>query len=163
MSFDVFFEPCRYDGTTERKVNPFTKEVRDMPVNHPLSDLELAAVTKVLDRAGSADEDGCRVVQFADGGYAEVDLSERVCSFSVRGVGVTPSLAQLMFDVMLAGNWVLMSMSGADVVIAPNMECVASAPSFYGRVVVAESPHEVALLLESGFDEWKRYRDSVIR
>ena len=168
MSFDVFFEPCRYDGTTDRRVNPFTKQVQDVPRNTPLSEVEVAAVSSVLDRAGAQppDEHGCRVVRFPDGGSAEIFTNElsRGCMFSIRGVGVTPALAQLLFDVMVAGGWVLMPAGGGDdVVIAPNAQCTTSAPSFYGRVVVAESAREVAALLEGGFDAWKRYRDSVIR
>ena len=159
MSFDVFFEPCRYDGTTERRVNPFTKQVQEIPNNRSLTDREVEAVMNVLDRAGARapDDQGCRAVRFPDGGSAEIFTNDcaRRCMVSIHD-NVTPSLAQLLFDVMVAGDWVIIpagsdadGVGDEDVVVAPSTECVANAPSFYGRVVVAESAAGLNTLLEA--------------
>lgn len=164
MSYDVFFAPCRYDGTTEHRRNPFTGQMQDVPRNAPLSEAEVAAVRAALVRVGAKDGgDDVYLVQLADGANAEVyakDLQDG-CMFAIRGAGVTPLLAQLLFDVMVAGSWTLAGTGDEDFVIAPNEECVKSQPDF-GRVVVAASAGEVAALLSGGFDAWKRYRDHVI-
>ncbi|HEY2369484.1 MAG TPA: hypothetical protein VGH87_23965 [Polyangiaceae bacterium] len=161
MSFDVFFEPCRYDGTTEWRRHPVTNLDREVPKNAPLTDREVAAVTEALDRAGAtaADAHGYRVVRFSDGGAADIFTNDcHGCMFSIRDAGVTPALAQLLFDVMIAGDWVLTFQDDTDeVAIAPNARCVAIVPSFYTRVAIAESTAEMKVLLEGGFDAWKRY------
>jgi hypothetical protein len=166
MSFDVHFQPCRYDGTTEKRVNPFTKQLQEFPRNQPLSAAQVQAVLAVLKRAGASgpDANGCHVVRFDDGGSAEVfarDLGQG-CMFAVRGAGITPSLAQLLFDVMAAGDWVIARTDEDRVVIAPSKNCLRGAPSDFGQVVVAASGQEVAALLSGGFGAWKEYRDKVL-
>jgi hypothetical protein len=165
MSFDILFEPCRYDGTTARRRNAFTNEIDEIACNQPLSAQEVAAVASVLDRVGAKapDEHGCRVVRLADGTIAEIDANDcaRGCVLSTRG-GVTLALSQLLFDLAAAGNWVMMPLGGDGVVIAPSAECVKNAPSFYGRIVVARSAREVAAALKGGFDDYKHHRASVV-
>jgi hypothetical protein len=162
MSFDVHFQPCRFDGTTSKRTNPFTKQVQDIPHNQPLSQPEVDAVRQVLTRAGatSPDEHGRHVVRFGDGSSVEVFGSDLAngCMFAIRGAGITASLAQLLFDVMVAGNWVIMGED--DVVVAPTRDCLKGVPRGFPRVVVAASGPEVAALLSGGFEEWKKYRDS---
>lgn len=166
MSFDVHFQPCRYDGTTRERINPFTKKPQSVPHNEPLSAEEISAVLAVFERAGATgpDEEGCRVINLADGGHAEIFGGDRGdgCMFAIRGAGVTPLLAQLLFEVMVAGNWVLMESGEDDVVIAPSTDCLKGAPRNFGQVVVAASGGEVAALLSGGFGAWKKYRDTVL-
>ncbi|MEO6574910.1 MAG: hypothetical protein ABIP89_13785 [Polyangiaceae bacterium] len=166
MSFDVHFQPCRYDGTTRERINPFTKKSQDVPYNEPLSVAEISAVLAVFKSAGATgpDDEGCRVVSLADGGHAEIFGGDRGdgCMFAIRGAGVTPLLAGLLFDVMVAGNWVLMEAGEDDVVIAPSLDCLKGAPRSFGQIVVAASGGEVAALLSGGFGAWKKYRDAVV-
>lgn len=164
MSFDLHFQPCRFDGTTESRYNPFTKQHQDIPRNEPLFAEEVTAVLEVLKRAGARgpDEEGCHVVRFADGGQAEIfaqDLGQG-CMFAIRGAGLTPSLAQLLFDVMVAGRWVLLGEE--DIVLAPSLDCLKGTPSEFGMIVVPASPDDVGAALSGGFDAWKKCRDSVM-
>ena len=48
MSFDIFFQPCRFSDKLIENVNPFTGEVQSVPCNAPLNADELEAVQKVL-------------------------------------------------------------------------------------------------------------------
>jgi len=166
MSFDIHFQPYRFDGTTEKRINPFTKQAIDIPRNEPLSAGEISAVRAVLERAGvtGSDDEG-RMVSLADGGSAEI-YAENLgagCMFAIRGSGITPLLAQLLFDVMVAGNWVIMESGEDDVVVAPAMDCLKGSPKNFGRVVVASSAGEVAALLSGGFEAWKKYRQTTLK
>ena len=166
MSFDVFFRPCRYDGTTERRRNPFTNKIQEFPRNGPLSEVEVSAVRDALERAGARgpDDDGTYVAMFADGANAEIfaDNLANGCMFAIRGAGVTPSLARLLFEVMVAGNWVLTGTGEENLVLAPTLECVKGAPNDFPRVVVARSAREVQLALASGFEGFRHYRDQIL-
>jgi hypothetical protein len=166
MSFDIHFQPCGYDGTTERRKNPFTGKLQDFPRNQPLSRAETDAVLAVFKEAGATarDSDDVYTVRFSDGASVEIfakDLGDG-CMFAIRGAGVTPLLAKLLFDVMTAGNWVIMGTGDEDVVIAPNKDCLKTAPSDFGQSVVAASAEEVAAILSGGFEGWKGYRDRVL-
>jgi hypothetical protein len=164
MSFDLHFQPCRFDGTTEQRYNPFTKQLQDVPRNEPLSPAEVSAVLDVLERAGAdgPDEEGCHVVRLADGAHVEIfakDLASG-CMVAIRGAGVTPSLAKLLFDVMVAGRWVLLGEE--DVVLAPSPDCMKGTPSGFGQVVVAASPDDVGAVLSGGHEAWKNVLARVV-
>ncbi len=150
MSFDLYVQPCRFDGATDKRINPFTKEVQDIPRNQPLSEIEVSAVRRVLESVGAPlpDERGCYVARLPDGTSVEIDAPDlrAGCTFSIQGTVVTPAVAQLLFEVIVAGNWVIL---GEDCIIAPNTECVWGAPDSFGRVCVAFSPRKVAALLNS--------------
>jgi len=164
MSFDLHFQPCRFDGTTEERYNPFTKQPQDVPRNEPLSAEEVSAVLDVLKRAGAEgpDEEGNHVVRFTDGAYVEIFARhlETGCMLAIRGAGVTPSLAKLLFDVMVAGRWVLMG--DEEVVLAPSLDCMKGAPSGFGQIVVAASPDDVGAALSGGSEAWQKYRARVV-
>ncbi len=163
MSFDLHFQPCRFDGTTEKRLNPFTKQLQDIPRNEPLSDGEVAAVVAVLERAGAKGPvDGCYSVRFEDGGGRADLLAENLahgCLVAIAGAGVTLPLARLLFDVLVAGNWVLLGEE--DVVLAPSLTCVRGAPAAFGEIVVVKSADDVGAVLSGGADEWKKYRARV--
>ncbi len=156
MDFDVRFRPCRYDGTTEKRYNPFAKESQDVPRNEPLSATEEEAVRAALQRAGAKpDAEGYCAAHFGDGGSAEVYVGQPInegCTFALRGAGITPTVAQLLFDVMVAGNWVIV---GEGVVIAPTTDCAKTAPPALGHVVVAGSGAEVAAALSGRFEAFQ--------
>jgi hypothetical protein len=167
MSFDLFFQPCRYDGTMVKQTNPFTHELSEVAHNAPLSDSEVEAVHGVLSRHGASSPDthGCRVYGSEDGASAEIfaDGLAEGCMFAIRGAGVTPSLAKLLFEVMHAGNWVLISAGDGSFVIAPSEDCTRNAPPDFGQVIVPKSPDELAAALSGGFDAWREYCDRVFR
>ncbi len=150
MSFELHVQPCRFDGTTDKRVNPVTKQLQDIPRNQPLSELEVSAVRKILEGVGAKVPDGrgCYVARLPDGAKVEVEgvALHLGCTFSVEGTVVTVALAQLLFDVIVAGNWVIL---GEDCIIAPNAECVWGAPDAFGRVCVATSARKVSALLNS--------------
>ena len=53
MSFDIFFQPCRFRGTTVQKTNTFTGKVQSVLANEPLTAAELEAVQNVLKQANA--------------------------------------------------------------------------------------------------------------
>ncbi|MDB4995209.1 MAG: hypothetical protein JWM74_2641 [Myxococcaceae bacterium] len=165
MSFDLHFQPCRFDGTTEKRFNPFTKQMQDVPRNEPLSPEEASAVLDVLKRAGAEgpDEEGCHLVRFDDGSSAEIFAKsvETGCMVAIRGAGVTPALAKLLFDVMVAGRWVLLGEE--EVVLAPSHECLKGTPKAFGQVVVAHSPDDIGAVLSGGYEAWRKYRSRALR
>jgi hypothetical protein len=176
MSFAVEFHAWRHDGTMERGINPFTKQPVDIP-RERLSAQEAAAVLDVVERAsarhpghfgpGRHPETGLYSLLFEDGAGAEIDVEtvERSCTFRLGGRGVTPLLAQMLFDVMVAGNWEL-TWEDSLIAVVPTAECAEAVRVRYEglddfEVVLATSPQDVARVLSPRFDEWRRYRDAV--
>jgi hypothetical protein len=173
MSFAVHFFAWRLDGSMERTINPFTKEPVDVP-GRRLSAREAAAVIDLIERAhaqypgGEPADAGRYCVQFPDGASAEIDAErvERDCSFTLRGAGVTPMLAQLLFDVMVAGNWQLVG-EDSTATLVPTKECAEAASALFEgdddfKVVLATSALDVARVLSPEFAEWSAYRDAVL-
>ncbi len=163
MGLELHFEPCRFDGTTETRLNPFTKQAQDVARSQPLSSSEVSDVLEVLRRAGASDADefGCRVIHFADGSTAEVftDGLERGCMIVTDAHRIPPSLAQLLFDLLVAGSWVLMAEGADDVAAAPSADCVKSAPpAFFGEIVVVASAGEIVALLSGGIGAFQKAR-----
>ena len=67
MSYDLHFFPNRFDGSTEERINPFTREKAIVPRNAPLSEAEVRAVEGVLGRAGASPSgEGFRVLGLPD-------------------------------------------------------------------------------------------------
>ncbi len=163
MSFDLHFQPCRFDGTTEKRFNPFTKQLQDVPCNEALSPDEVSAVLDVLKCAGAEKiEERCLIVRFADGSSVELFTENFAegCMVSIRGAGVTPALAKFLFDVMVAGRWVLLGEE--DVMLAPSLDCLRNTPKSFGQVVVAHSPDDVGAVLSGGYDAWQKYSARVL-
>lgn len=163
MSFDIFFQPCRFGGNTIQVENPFTGETQTTPENEPLKPAELRAVQTVLKRANARgpDEFGCYVVQLADGGGAEIfgkDL-ENSCMVALRGM--TSDTCQLLFDLLKAGNWVMIPAMEDTAAITASWHSVKNAPDDFPRIVVCHSAAELSVLLSKGVREWERYRDQI--
>src|SRR5262249_48761313 len=110
MSFDIFFQTARFGGKPVVKRNPFTGVSVSVIPQEPLRAAEVKAVRQVLKRVGARgpDEHGCYVVELEDGGAAEVfgDGMESGCMVALRGI--TPDLTRFLFDLLKAGNWVML-------------------------------------------------------
>jgi hypothetical protein len=130
MSLDIFFQPCRFTGRPIVKQNPFTGETQSVLGNEPLSAAELKAVQQVLMRAKAdgPDEYGCYVVQVDDGAGAEVFGSELATGCMVALREMTADLLQFLFDLLKAGNWVMLPAMEDAVAITTAPECLKGIP-----------------------------------
>jgi hypothetical protein len=163
MSFDIFFQPCRFGDRPIERMNPLTGKPQSSLPNEPLTPAELDAVRHLLERTEAAgpDEHGCYVVRFGDGGGAEVfggDLRTG-CMVAVRGI--TPDLLQFLIDLLRAGNWVMLPAMEGDIAITASPESLRGVPDGFPRVVICDSAEELGVLLTDGFGAWQRYRDQV--
>lgn len=164
MSFDIFFQPCRFGGKPVKRKNPFTGEEQSAVPNEPLTPAELRAVREVLKKANAAgpDQFGCYVVGCANGGMAEVygdDLANS-CMAALRGM--TPGLVQFLFDLLKAGNWVMLPAMEGNVAITYSPERLWGTPEDFPRVVTCQSADELGAMLSGGFATWQAYRDAVV-
>ncbi|MEO8799305.1 MAG: hypothetical protein ABI551_15550 [Polyangiaceae bacterium] len=163
MSFDLHFQPCRYDGTTKQAMNPFTNELAAFPNNAPLTKGEVDAVVRILEDAGAKrDTDGTFTLRASDGTSFEMyGAIEDGCMISIRGAGITPTLAKLLFDVLVAGNWVLLSDPS---VIAANASALQGMPDdgTFDDVVIVTSPDQVKTLLIEGWKTFEKYAAKVV-
>lgn len=165
MSFDIFFQPCRFGGKKVKKKNPFTGKVQESLPNEPLSDAEVKAVTKVVKKASADDpsEHGCYFVSFKDGGRAEVygdNLSES-CMVANRGQ-LTADLMEFLFDLLEAGKWAMLPAMEDSVAITCSAQYLTGLPEDFPEVVECRSAQELSVLLSKGFRVWKKYRDQVV-
>lgn len=163
MSFDLFFQPCRFDGTTVIRNNPFTGQPADVPRNATLTSAELAAVRRLLDEAGKGpDEHGCWLVTFPDGGSAEIFGSnlEEGCMAALRGL--TDDLVRFLHALLVAGDWVVVPATDEPLAIAASKSAMRGAPEDFPEVVVCASADELGTLLSRGVDAWREYRDRVL-
>lgn len=154
MSFDLFFQPCRFagpDGVVGSR-------------SEPLTDAEEKAVRSVLARVCPAGPDAhqCWSVKVGDGGGAEVFASDlgHGCMIALRGM--TPGVVQWMFSVLVAGNWVLIPVQKKVRAITASMDAIRGIPRGFPDVVVCESSDGLGALLAGGIEEWAKYRDRVI-
>lgn len=165
MSFDIFYQPCRFGAEPVEQKNPFTGEVQTVLPVKPLSPRDLKAVRGVLECAAAVgpDEHGCYLVQFGDGGVAEVYAGNDIetgCMTALRR-GLTPDLLGFLFDLLRAADWVMLpAMEGNPAITALPGRAEGFADSF--PEVVCDSVEELRAVLTGGFDEWKRYRDQIV-
>jgi hypothetical protein len=163
MSFDIFFRPCRFGGATVQKTNPFTGKIESVLVNEPLDTAELEAVRKVLKRANAngPDEFGCYVVDL-DGGSAEVFGDDLEAGCMVKLWGMTSALSRFLYDLLKAGNWVMLPAMEDIVAITTSPGSIKGIPDDFPKVVVCNSHDELALLLTKGVRTWEKYRDQIV-
>ncbi len=164
MSFDIFFQPCRYSGKSVTKKNPFTGQVQSVLESDPLTSAEVKAVRAVLTKAGAKqpDEFGCYAVRVADGGEAEVfgeDLAES-CMVALRGL--TPGLVTFLMDLLKAGNWVMLPAMEGNPAITASPDHLKGIPKGFPEVTTCTSADGLGVLLSGGFGAWKTYRDQVV-
>jgi hypothetical protein len=164
MSFDILFKTCRRTGKPVVRKNPFTGKDQTVVPDEPLSPAELHAVEQVLERATARgpDEFGCRVVRLADGSEAEVFASQPATGCMVALRGFTADLVRLLFDLLKAGNWVMLPVLEEAVAITASPGPMKGVPKDFPRVVVCNSAEELGTLLAGGFRDWKDYRDQVV-
>jgi hypothetical protein len=164
MSFDIFFQPCRFGDKLIERVNPFTGEVQSVPRDVPLNADEVGAVQKVLREVTvrGPDEHGCCVVELSDGGGAEVfaDDLETGCMVSLRGM--TPGLLTFLYDLLKAGNWVMIPAMEDTAAITTSLNSLQRVPDDFLRIVVCNSVEELSQLLSGGIRAWEKYRDQVM-
>jgi hypothetical protein len=165
MSFDIFFQPCRYGGKPVTRTNPFTGKEETVLPKEPLTAAELKAVRRVLKRvqARGPDSDGCYVVESADGGAAEVFGSDLANGCMVALRGLTPGILQFLLDLLHAGKWVMYPAMEDVVAVTTSPEHMWGMPDDFPEVVTCNSADELGALLSDGFGAWKKYRDRVVR
>ena len=161
MSYDVFFQTCRFDGAMERRESLFTHKPVDVPRSAPLTDEEEDAVRGVLARAcpGGPDPQDGWVLELADGGAGEVygtNLRDG-CMFALRDL--TPDLVKVMFDVLVAGRWVMLPAQEKLGAIVATKDAVHRAPRDFPKVVVCETADALGVLLAGGADAWAKVRE----
>jgi hypothetical protein len=163
MSFALFYQPSRCKVNAVERKNPFSGGTQSARQLEPLSVEDVGRVQAVLAavRARGPDEFGCFVVQFDDGGEAEVYASdlETGCMVAVRGL--TPDLVLFLYDFLVAAAWVLLpAMEGNPAIVSSPGVASEFADSF--PEMVCGSPEELGAILSGGFDTWKKYRDQVL-
>ena len=163
MSFDIFFQPCRFTGKPVEMKNLFTGEVQLTVPNQTLTADELAAVQRVLHdgMTDGPDEFGCYRVQLPDGGSAEVYGNDLVTGCMVSLRGLSPDLAGFLMDMLKAGNWVMLPAMEESMAITASPDRVTGVPDGFPKIVVCNAVDELGALLSAGFGAWQRYRDQV--
>jgi len=169
MSFDVFYHTCNLGKKKKKVTNPFTRELVDVFADDGLTAAERAAVTKLLadSKATGPDEQGCYIVNFGDGGAAEVfvdNLDGTVtcdgCMVSIRGL--TSKLVNFILDLARVGNMVMTPVMAESVSVVTSAEQQLMIKTRWPDAVIVESAAELQTLLHKGVSAWKKYRDHVI-
>jgi hypothetical protein len=164
MSFDIFFQTGRFGEKRVPKKNPITGKAKMVFPEEPLSTAEVDAVRELLKRveARGPDEYGCYRVELADGGNAELSAGnlEWGCMATLRGI--TPNLTHFLFDLLKAGNRVMLPVMEDLVAITASPGSTKGIPEDFPKIVVCNSPDEMRLLLTNGVNAWQRYRDQVV-
>jgi hypothetical protein len=144
--------------------NPFTGKAKVVLVNEPLDTAELEAVRKVLERANAngPDEFGCYVVKLDGGGSAEVIGDDLQTGCMVKLWGMTSALSQFLYDLLKAGNWVMLPVMEDTVAITTSPGSISGIPDDFPKVVVCNSHDDLALLLTKGVRAWENYRDQIV-
>jgi len=166
MSFVIFFQPCRFSGEPVKQKNPFTGEEHSVVPIESLTPAEVRAVWAVLKKANAKGSDnfvGYYVVETDDGGEAEVYASNPhdSCMVSVRGL--TPGLVRFLFDLLKAGNWVMVPAMEPNIAISCSPENLKGIPEDFPKVLACTSADELGAQLSDGFKRWPKYRDQVTR
>jgi hypothetical protein len=164
MGFDIFYLRSRFRDEMVEQKNPFTGEVKSVRPQEPLSDSELQAVRDVLRRAEATepDEFGFCLVEFEDGGDAEVHTSrlEEGCGVTLRS-GLSPDCLQFLLDLLKAAEWAMFpAMEGNPAIVSsPGL-----ASEFADRFpeVVCGSPEELGAILSGGYEAWEKYREQIV-
>jgi hypothetical protein len=165
MSFDIFFQTFVEAGPPVEQKNPFTGKTESVPSFQPLSAAELKAVREILRRAKAhREKEGNYLVEFADGGRVEIYADDLATGFmaALRRV-LTPELTQFLFDLLQAGNWVLLA-TADNPTLATSPDRLADLPPELSPGKVCHSAEELATFLTRGFtSSWEKYRDQARR
>jgi hypothetical protein len=169
VSFDIHYHTCNLGTRTAKRKDPFTGKLQSVPVDDGLTDAERAAVRKLLKAAGAAkpDEFGCYVVEFKDGGSAEVFASELAGPEQCDGLmvslhGLTPQVVAFLWELCRAGGMASTPVMEDEVVVVASAEQLQRVKGRWPAAVVVGSPEELGRLLNGGVAAWQAYRDRVV-
>jgi hypothetical protein len=70
--------------------------------------------------------------------------------FALRGV--TPALVRLMFDILVAGNWVILPALEGSGAIAATMDAIRGVPEGFPDIVICETADALGALLTGGVE-----------
>ncbi len=170
MSFDIHLQTHNYTGEMREFMNPFTGDRSRGPVDAGVSDDERGAIAGLLATAApnGADEFGCYVMEFTDGGCAEVFASTLQsnepftgCMIAVRS-SLSPELLDAIWRLCHLGRMSMMAAMEDSRPIVTDRNHLDLLPSDWDDAVVCDSPQQLAILLESVFSEWDKYRKQIL-
>jgi hypothetical protein len=124
--------------------------------------VEERAVREVLKKVNAKWKDqGSCVIEFNDGGAAEIfaEVLTSGCMIALRGI--TPDVSQFLFEFLKAGNWVMLPAMEDAVAITASPGGVKNVPHDFPRLVACDSASELTVLLSDGMETWQKYRDQV--
>jgi hypothetical protein len=154
MSFDLYFLPSRKSCAVIERKNPFGNGSESVPVLDPET---MAAVATVLrSRAAAKSDDGSLRLSTPDGGRADVLLTRESCMFAVRSK-VTTDLAAVLFEVLVAGKWIMFAASGEGV-IANSQTYAEVLPEDAGEVLLAHAADDLVRHLQTDLERWEKVR-----
>ena len=148
---DINFITCRFDGSFQESRNPFTSKVMELPTSRELRGDEQHAVERVL--AGATTADSANVLEVVDGGAAMFEVGPSFVSLKPFRGRPTPGLANVLFDVLVAGNWCIQA---DDALVVADLENARQLPprsprvpaEFYehfpSKVVLVETAQDLA-------------------
>jgi hypothetical protein len=165
MSFDIFFQSCRFAQATIQVPNAHTGKMEEVLPSEPPSEAERMAVREVLAKAAVSplNKSGCATVRFADGGSAEIfaDEIERSCMVAVRGL--TADVIGFLFDLLKARNWAILPAMDDVGAVAFSPDAFHHLPDNFPSTMICQSSAELGILLKEGFEKFKAYRDQINR
>jgi hypothetical protein len=155
---EIAFQPYRYDGTLEDRLDPFTRTTTvKIPRNAPLTAQEKKAVERVLSSLSEAYlvTPGPTGLVVADGGPVEIFDENIGAGCLVKPRRLTPRLVSFLHQLLVAGNWCMVA---DEAVIVASMASVQGYPPADPRIpsdypgisttiIVCESPEELEKLL----------------
>lgn len=165
MSFDLFYMSSHWGREEVEQKNQWTGETQKVRPSLPMTPDEEAAVQALLEQAKSMgpDDHGCYIVEFQDGGGAEVFASNLSGGFmvAVRG-GFTTEFLDFLYRLLKVGKLLMCPAMEDAVTIGASESCFNEAPDDIPTRVACHSAEELGVLLTKGFDDWKSYRDHVV-
>ena len=141
---EIWFQPCRFDGSVEDRRHPFTGELCKMPRNGDLIPEEQRAVEAALEPSRMPGISS--MIEVADGGVAELSVSPSSVMLKPRRARRTLGLAAVLFEVLRAGNWCIRT---DEALVVANVENARHRPREDPRVPAAfyeGFPREVVLV-----------------
>jgi hypothetical protein len=157
MSLDIHYITCNFDTRVLRK-NPFTGKIQSVSAPDTLTQVERAAVLRLLREVGADDTDqfGAYPVELPDGGSADVSAIEDEETNGWIGLliclrTISPRLAKLLWELCRDGNMAAVPVvKGEDpIVLVANEKQRERAFARWSSPVIADSPDRLVQLLRS--------------
>ncbi len=169
MSFDIILTTHNTTGEMRDFTNPFTGEAVHGPVHADISETERRAISELLATVApkGANEYGCFVLELSDGGKAEVFASELPddkpffgCMIAIRR-HFTPLLLDTIWRLCNMGRMSMFATMDDSKPIVTDKEHLSLLPDDWDDAVVCDSPEQLGLLLDKGFSDWDKLRNTV--